>query len=326
MGQYLQQVLIQDESVTASTTRSDDLPVNPLSVIMVTLKLLNNTGTITDYTAVTALFSFITKIEVLFQGSAIVSGSLADLARVNGFLLGRGPRQGNMINTDNGARFLSVPILLGRRPFWMKECFPAVRRGELKLQTTFGTLTTGTDTPVLQVETVELLGATPSHYLKYTTISKTPSATGEHEVDLPIGNLLAAVGLFGTTVPSGTSYNASIGQVKLLLDNVEAYVSRSNWESLNGLTSLRSQGTMQNSSHFHLENVAAAYGQFADTDDNESAADFFEQYAFIDLDPNLDDAYLLDTKGRARIHLNINADAADAIRVIPVELVAVAGG
>jgi len=39
-----------------------------------------------------------------------------------------------------------------------------------------------------------------------------------------------------------------------------------------------------------------------------------------------DDSYLLETKGRARIHLRINADVADAIRVIPLELIDVAGG
>ncbi|MHC4507802.1 MAG: hypothetical protein ACYTAO_02445 [Planctomycetota bacterium] len=321
--QFLHQVLVQDETLTASATRTDDLPVNPLTAILVTIKALNNTGTLTDYIAFQNILAYVSRLEVLFQGSAVVSGSLPDLARLSGMLIGRGPAQMNMINTDDGARAITVPILLGRKPYWAKECFPAVRRGELQLQITTGAAPTGADGFVLQAETVELLGATPSHYLKATTISKTPAATGDHDVDLPLGNLLAGIMLFGTTVPATTSYNASIGQVRLLLDNVEAWFARTNWETLRGMASLRAQGSHHNSPHFHMSDLAAAYQQFQSTDENESTEDLFESYAYMDLDPNVDDQYLIDTKGRARAHLRITADAADAIRVLPVELVEV---
>jgi hypothetical protein len=322
--QFLRQVLVQDASLTASTSRSDDLPVNPLSVIMVTVKALNDTGTLTDYNALTGLLGFVSKLEVTYQGSAVISGSLADLARVSALITGRGPRQLDMSNTNNNIRGIMVPIVLGRRPYWAKECFPAVRRGELKLLSTFGAAPTGLDTFVYQIETVELLGATPSHYLKYTTISKTPSATGDHDVDLPIGNLLAGVTMFGTTAPTGASFNASLGQVKLLVDNVEAYYSQTNWESLNGDLQLRAQGNEHSNQHTHASDLAAAYTQFQQTDEQENQLDFFNNYAHLDLDPLQDDNWLLDTRGRARINLRINADVADAIRLLPWEIVPVA--
>lgn len=324
--QFLRQVLVQDETLAASSQRTDDLPVNPLSMILLTVRALNDTGTLTDYVAVAGLLSYISRVEVLYQGSAVISQSLADLARLSALLLGRGPRQQNQNDDNNDVRGITVPILLGRKPYWARECFPAVRKGELQLQLTSTTAPTGLDTFSVQIETVELLGATPAHYLKATTISKTPSATGDHDVDLPIGNLLAGVLGFGTTAPTAASWNASLGQVRLLVDNVEAYYARANFESLNGELALRALGGGHADQHVHTSDLAAAYTQFQATDEQQQEADFFQNYAYLDLDPLANDEYMLETKGRARVHLRITADVADAIRIIPVELVEVRAG
>lgn len=325
MARFLHQVLVQDAAITVSTTRSDDLPVNPLSMILYTVKVLNDTGTLTNFSLIRALLAQVSKLEVLYQGAAIMSGSLADLARLSAIFIGRGPRQSRIVHTDNDIRSVTIPILLGRKPYWPEECFPAVRRGELVLQSTFAAAQTGIDNVVLQAETIELLEAKPMRYLKATTISKTPSATGDHDVDLPIGNMLVGILGFGTTPPSGTSYNASLGQLRLLIDNAEAYYARTNYESLNGLLQLRSAGGLQSTDHTHLENTAALYTQSATTDEQNVNPDFFEEYVFLDLDPHMNGMYALDTKGLARVHLRINQEpTADAIRILPVELVAVA--
>ena len=322
--QFLRQVLVQDETLTVSTVRTDDLPVNPVSMILMTIKGTNSTATLTDYQVVSALLAQIAKVEVLFQGSAIISGTLGDLARLSSILIGKPPKQLKMTHVNGDVRGVCVPIILGRRPYWPEECFPSVRRGELQLQTTVAAAQTGLGGLSIQVETVELLGANPSRYMKSTTISKTPSATGDHDVDLPLGNRLAGTLLFGTTAPTGASLNASIGQLRLLVDNVEAYYARANWESLLGDLQLRCPTTAEVDSLTVLENTAAAYAQFA-TSDKQNNTGFFDNYRYLDLDASQNDMWLLDTKGRARVHLRINADVADAIRIMPVELIAVAG-
>jgi hypothetical protein len=322
--EFLRQVLVQDETLAVSTQRTDDLPVNPLSLILVTLRNLNDTGTLTDYGTVQSLLLQIARLEVLFKGSAIVSGSLADLARLNGILVGGGPFQTSMSNVNNDVRSVTVPILLGRRPFWAAECFPAVRRGELQLQLTSAAAVAGLDTLTIQIETVELLGAAPTRFLKYTTISRTPAATGDSDVDLPIGNKMAGVLLFGTSAPTGATQNASFGQLRLLLDNVEHYYARTNWETLHNELMRRVQETSQSAPHMHLENVAAMYAQFAQTEQDQQVLGFWNNYAYLDFDPHTDDQWLLDTHGRARIHMRVNADVADAQRILPLELIEVA--
>lgn len=321
---FLRQVLVQDETLAVSTLRSDDLPVNPLSMILVTIRSLNDTGTLGNFSLINALLNQIAKLEVLYKGSAVVSGSLADLARLNGLLIGHPPMQTSATYVDNTTRSVTIPILMGRRPFWPEECFPAVRRGELQLQLTSAAAQTGVDNLSIQIETVELLDAKPTRFLKYTTITKTPTATGDHDVDLPLGNKIAHALLFGTTVPTAASFNASIGQLRLLVDNVEHYYARTNWETLHNEMQRRINEGAQSSVHQHLENVAGAYAQNATTDDNNSNVGFFDSYALLDFDPLNDSNWLLETAGRARVHLRINADVADAIRVIPTELIEVA--
>jgi len=321
---FLHSRLIQDEVVTAAgAVRTDDLPVNPLSVIYYTIRaqaLAANT-----LASLANLLGIMSRVEVVFKGQAIVAASLADLYAVSYYLTRVAPHQLRKSDAAANARVgITVPIHLGRMPFWEKECFPAVRRGELQLQSTPAATFTNVTAVTLQIETVELLDAQPERFLKYTTISKTPSATGDHDVDLPIGNPLAKAILFGTTVPVDGSDNASIGQLRLLVDNVETGYALTNWESLKGADGCWNPADWQGSEgSVRTGAVAPAANELLEPYQWPTA--FMRQYAQLNFDPHRDDTFLLQTEGRSRVHLRINADVADLIRVLPVELIAVAG-
>lgn len=320
MSEFLRSVLAQDETIVVSSTVTYDLPVNPLSHILFTLKFANDTATIGNYDVLAAALAQISNIEVLFKGSAIISASLTDLAVLAARMFKWGPGQLNLAETDNDVRAVTVPILFGRKPFMQDECFPAVRRGELQLRVTYAAAQTGIDTPIAQIETVELLDAAPTRFLKYTTISKTPSATGWHDVDVPIGNKVLGALFFGTSVPTGASYNSSFGQTKLLVDNVESYYAEANWETLHN--ELMHHIDWRYYEHFHSVDAAGVGRE--DTLGQQEDASLIDNYAVLDFDPMKDSEWLLETDGRSRVHLRINADVADAIRVIPIEIVELA--
>lgn len=321
MPRFIRQVLAQDEAVTVSTTVNYDLPVNPLSHFLFTLKALNDTGTITNYNIIAALLASVTSIEVLYKGQAIIAGNLRDICCLNWLLTGWQPLQLNLEKTNNEVRGITIPISLGRRPFWGMECFPATRRGELTLRVTYAAAQTGIDTLVAQIETVELLDVTPERFLKYTTLTRTPAATGDSDADLPLGNDILGVLLFGTSFPSGTSYNSSFGQVRALLDNVEFGYSLTNWETLHGEL-LNRAGDFRHLEHIHRNNQAVA-GTEDNTGVQQESGHIFENYGYLDYDPLKDGSYALQTAGHARAHLRINADVADAQRILPVELIKV---
>jgi hypothetical protein len=324
MPNLLRARLVQDEAVTAAAAvRSDDLPVNPLSLILYTIRARVTTA----FTIATLanLLGVMSRIEVLYKGQAIVSASLADLYMVAYYLLGRPPLQGRKSDAAAAARvWITVPILFGRLPMDPNECFPAVRRGEFQLQSTPAASFTNIDNVTLQVETVELLEAAPKAFLKYTTISKTPAAVGDHDVDLPIGNPMDKLVLFGTTVPADGADTASIGQLRLLMDNVEYGYAFANWESLKGHEPLWCDPDWQGAGLVSRLAAGAPAGDAA-TEQVEWPAAFWSNYACLPFGLRQDDTMLLQTEGRSRVHLRINADVADAIRVLPVELLAVGG-
>ena len=322
MSRFIRSVLAQDEAVTVSTVVTYDLPVNPVSHILYSLKCLNDTGTLSNYSIMAALLAQVAKLEVLYKGQAIISGTLTDLMMLNYMTMKVQPFGGNFVKTNDDVRWVTVPICFGRRMYDVLEAFPATRKGELQLQITYAAAQTGINTVIAQIETVELLDVNPAAFLKYTTDSKTPTSTGWHDVDLPIGNDILGALLFSTTVPTGATFNASIGQVKLLVDNVEYGVSFGNWESLHGEILTRVPHLALNE-HFH-RGIAVASGATYDTGIQQEDDCILQNYSYLDYDPLMDGSFAIKTTGHNRVNLRINQEpTADAIRVLPVELVKV---
>jgi len=320
--EFLHSVLAQDESITVSTTVTYDLPTNPLSAVLFTLLFANDTGTITDYSAVEAALAQVSKVEILYRGQAIISGSLADVARLMEYVTGIPLGQVQQVDTNNAYRSLTVPLCLGRTPYNPAECYPETKKGELQLQITYAAAQTGIDTLKAQIETVELLGATPDMHLKATTHSVTPTAAGDIDIDLPIGNILAGALLYSTTTPAGATTTKSVEDAKLLVNNVERYFAKTNWETQRGIAQARAPMLLHNQAHLHyLSSVAAA----GDTDQQETGVTGHEKYIYLDLDPMKDGNFLLETGEASKVVIRVTAGDTNAIRCLPVELVKVGG-
>lgn len=320
---FLHTVLIQDEAQSSDGTVNWDLPINPLSFIVLTIKGLNNTTTLSNFSVLSDLLSMVTKIEVLHNSAAVISASAADIYMFNRLVLGFTPPQLNTDDLDDEVRSVSVIIPMGRKLYDPTECFPGTRKGELQLQVTTDVAVTGADGLILQAETVELFGAQPERFLKLTTGTKTPSAAQEEDTELPIGNLLAGVLLYGTTITLSTAWSSvvfPIEWIKLMVNNQEYGFAKSNWESLAALKGMRA-GIPAWNNHKHTYDPT---GVTADVD-TALGNDFSlidDNYLFLDLDPTRDGRYILDTSGASRVHLRINHGNTSAVRVLPVELIA----
>jgi hypothetical protein len=300
----------------------DTLPVNPLSFVDITLRAANATantlGTLLN------LLAMLSNVEVLFKGSSFVSAAPRDLWALQHRMkwLSSTPQPRGL--SANHRTALTLRVSFTRVPYWMQEGFPASRAGELQLRLTPAASFTQWTTPSLLVETEEILDAQFRSFLKYTTISRTPSATGESDADLPIGNPLVAVLLFATTVPTATAVTSSMRELRLLIDNQEIIIPRTRWDSLH--QSMAAGYTPANAllEHIHLENLAGAYTQNADTGGPRWDAHPFANYGYLDFDPLMDGAYHVQTAGRSSVRLRLNADIADAQRIIPVEMIELA--
>jgi hypothetical protein len=324
MANFLRTVLIQNRAEAADRTFQQDLPVNPLSQILFTIR-----GIITSADTANPLadiYNTIPSLAVRYRGQDIIRGSFLDLAVINACITHNAPF-GYMPQDAAGESWsLTVAINLGRMPYNVKECFPAVRRGDLVLEATVDTVVNNVDLIDIQVETVELLDETPERYLKYTTSQNTFVSTGVEVVRLPIGNPLLSVLLFGTTTPTAALQTATWEQLRTKVDNVEALYAASNWATLHGELLRRIHGDITHlRDHAHRFNGAAA--AFANTLDpiRNGSNEALEQYAYLDFDPLGDSTFMLETAGRADVTIQRDAGTADLGRFIPVELVSIGG-
>lgn len=322
MANFLRTVLVQNRAESADRVFSEDLPVNPLSQILITLR-----GVVTesDTNAPLAdIYASMPNVGVSFRGQDLVRGTLQDLAVLNAIVSGGVPYGYLPQIADGGVFSVTVPICFGRRPYLVKEALPAVRRGDLVLECQIDTVVSNIDLQSVQIETVELLDETPEAYLKYTTAAHTFSSTGEEDVRLPIGNPLLGVLLFGTTVPLTTATTATWERLRLRVDNVEALYARANWDSLHGELGRKIMGSVAFlQDHIHSANGGAA--GFAATTPAIRLPGVLDSYGYLDFDPLMDGGYMLETAGRADVVIHRDAGTADLGRFLPVELVAVRG-
>jgi len=317
---FTHSVVAQNESVTAGTVVSYDLPVSPLSMVFLTLRFLQNqANTQLTFANIPAMIS---KVEVLYKGQAVISLSGLDLIALNAFILGFEPWVVNDGGDDNDVRAFTWVIPFGRKPYSISEAFPATKRGELVLQITYATSFTQIDTVTCQVESVELPEASPDRFVKATTLVGTPAATGQFDIELPIGNMISDLIVYGTTIPSGATATKTINDVQIRKNNAEIYFSKANFETILAMAGLFSKCPDRMGSHIHQLD-AAAYAQYMDTLPVKSKQCVVPNHIRIPFDVLHDGTYGLVTEDATSLCVRFTVGDTNAIRVIPIEIVKV---
>ncbi len=301
MARFIHSVLVPNQSISVATVTTFDMPVNPLSHINIVLKCLEAGATAPTLLNMLATIS---QVEVLFKGSAIMSMSGIDLYATSRFLLGHPPWENNLATLDNQIRWLSIPMMFGRTQYSPQECFPASQRGSLQLRITWAASFTALDALTLLVETVELPEASPEQFMKITTLTQT-AVVGQNDLELPIGNAVHGLVLFGTTVPAGTTDTVTINDLAILADNTQIYYTSAFFEGI--------QAQHQQHVAPYLRPVVAAAGLAQD----------IPSHLYLPFDVLGDGQYIMDTEGLASFILRYTGGDTNAVRVLPMEILKV---
>jgi hypothetical protein len=321
---YLRSIVTDFQSLTPSADIAPvDLPVNPLSHLILTIELTltGSQAGANTFRTVQPFMDMITDLSVRLRGENIVQGSLADLAVLNAVLHGYGPALVETHPTATGGRSASFVISFSRVPYWEEEALPPSTRGQLRFHMTAGALPTGYTSARWALEAVELIESEPARYLKYTTLTRALTATGRQRVPLPLGNDLVGVLLFDPASEADATRQYGWRKTKVMVDNVEQYYAESNWESLRETLERRCAAYRLRWGHQHEEATADTR---TSQEHSVIAGTPPLQYGYLDFDPLRDGRFLLDTAGRASVELDLNSDVSTGtIRYLPVELISI---
>lgn len=319
MASFIHSILQTNRAIAADGDVVYDLPVNPLSVILLHISPLNETSTIGNYSLLQALLGALDNVRVDHKGSAVVNLSGDDLAALALLWHGLPIWQSNAVETDDDRRSVILPIVFGRKPWDPKECFPETKKGELQMTCTWDIAATGFDGLRISIETIELPDAVPDFVQKVTTLAQTFAATGQNDVDLPIGNVLRAVLLWGTTSYAGATPAPTWGQLQVLVDNRQVLYSATDWEVARGLLGLMGRPFPPSFRHIHSGTYTTTVA--GDSLEPEIGLSKDAYYVLLPFDVNGDDVFSLETAGAGRVHVRATAEAAEAVRVLPIERV-----
>lgn len=317
---FTHSVVVPNEAVTAGTAPSYDLPVSPLSHLLFTVRFAQNQANTQLPFANIPLM--ILKLEVLYKGSAVTSMNGIDLLAC-GLLVCDFESWGvNLTGADNDLLAFTFLVPFGRQLYSPVECYPSQSRGELVLQVTWAASFTLIDGVTLQVEAVELPDAHPERFLKMTTSHVTPTTTTEFDVELPIGNQISDIVLWGTTIPALDVATRTIQNIQIRKNNSEYMYSRSNFETLHNMSGRLRAAPGYYGSHTH-QMAAAAFAQWDHVTYPSPANHVIANHLLIPFDVRRDGVHILRTDDANDLNVRIKPDVAAAIRVIPCEVVAV---
>lgn len=322
--EFVQSILAHDVAVVAATVVTYDLPVNPLSHILLTLKLAALDVAVTDVIAVADIAARLSRIEVLYKGSAVYSLSgpdcFASSLLVNGF-----ESWGvNAVDVEDAEWSLTLLVPLTRTLYSPLECFPASTRGELILQLTYAAAGADFDDIRMQIETVELLGASPQQFLKQTTLSATPTANVPLDIPLPIGNDICDIVFWQHQIQAGTSDIAALDKIEILVDNINRFYPESFTETLQNMSGRKRCPPGYWGLHTH-KLLAAAFAQGDQTSAPTPANHMTACYIHLPFDIFNNGEYALKTQGASAVLARLDVVAFGPLRIIPLEIVGAAG-
>jgi len=322
--EFIQSIMAHNVAVVMGTVVTYDLPVNPLSHIMLTIKCARLDRAATDSPPFMSLPAILDRIEVLYKGSAVYSLSGVDCFATSLFVNGFESWGVNAEDIEDGEWSITLLVPLTRTLYSPVECFPPTTRGELILQLTYAAASAEWDDIRMQIETVELLGASPTQFIKQTTLSATPTANVPLDIPLPIGNNISDIVLWQHQIQSTVSDVAAIGQLEILVDNVNKFYPESFKETIQNMAGRMRAAPGYWGSHIHKTYVTPVVA--GDPTGIVVAMDHvIACYLHLPFDIFRNGEYALMTAGASAVLLRLQITAFGAIRIIPVEVVGSAG-
>lgn len=258
-------------------------------------------------------------VEVALAGTNLYQANGRDALALHASILGSPPTWIANGNADNDLAQLRFIIPFSRRLDDPRYGLPKTQAGQLRLRLQADIANGGYDTLTWTVDAIHRTETQTSGFLRSTTLARTASATGDLDIQLPIGRPLSQIIAFSTTEKVTEAGARGIASAQILKDSVEVAYPSVQWETMQALLNLRCPGLQAAQLHTHPSDIAAAYTQFQLTRGQIQTSGVGYSHGLIDFDPLGDQSEMLDTSGCALLTCRVNMATAEALRLCPVE-------
>ncbi len=210
----------------------------------------------------------------------------------------------NNITTTTATTTLGLIIPFGRKIYNPEECYPATKKGDLTVRVDTTVLASDITNGIFNIEAVELVNATPTHYLKSTLkIVTAPGATGDNDVELPLGNEIIAIQIRRTSGPAAAGHVYGVLGASILKNNKQFDYAKASAQCMEAERIFR-QGGLPSSMLLQQEILPPLT-------------------FWMDFDPNDDGKWLLQTSDATSLKLRLDMGVDEATYVTILERVAI---
>jgi len=323
--EFIQSVLAHDVTPPAGLVDNWDLPVHPLSHILITLKMARLDKADTDIPPFADIPARLARIEVLYKGSAVYSLNGLDCLASSIFVNKFESWGINAVDIEDAEWSFTFLVPMTRVLYSPTECFPRTTRGELILQITYAAAGAEFDDMTAYIETIELPDASPTQFLKQTTKTCTPTATGQYDIELPIGNDISDLILWGETIPCNAADLATLQHLEILVDNINHFFPESHFDVIHDMAGRLRAAPGYWGYHTH-KLIVPGLSAGQQVSRPKPGNHILSNHLHMPFDIFKNGEYALKTAGASDVCLRVDCGvAADQIRCIPCEIVPSAG-
>lgn len=303
-------------SAGAETVRVG-LGVQPLNALLITLRAQLVAANTDDN--LNNLLAKLDRITIDYRGTRLVDGRAIDLYRVYRSICRLKSRLINPGVTAGAVREIVFAIPFGMGLYDRRRALPAVNKGDLTLSIATVSNPTGYQNYNVSIEAIEIPDIRPTEFLRVTTQTFTPTATGVYDIDLPRSLPLVAIGIVNSTsTPFGGN---TIADVEILANNAEQYVSYATFETLRAIATMLGGSSTDLETHRHTENTAGTYTQNAATLINRTVDSPLNDFGLIPFaTQSIGDEFMFGTADLNNLVLRVTVGAVGTARIIPCEL------
>lgn len=328
MAAFRRRRVVRDFNPRTTGPNVFDLPVDPLSALIVSIAWTSPNEALRAYNVWTQALSILSRVTVTRLGVDVIDAPLRDLAVLYAIAAHWPPWTRARAYASGFSSQLTVPLCFSRQPYSADEGLPATQRGDLLLSLEVSETEAAADSVRINVEAIELPDADPAAWLRVTTVNAVPQDGEDMIFTLPNNARLLGLLLHDDNPVGPDVVTSSFGNMKLMIDNHETHYTDVTWDAMHGELLRAAPALLTLDEHVHaINNTSEAAPLSEQQTSPRSNLILLNRYAWLDLDPTRDGAYALDTSKGTAIELRARPTQTSStpVQCLPLELVQLAG-